>query len=148
MYQSVIFDLDGTLVNSLYDLAGSMNRALMFYGLPAHPVTSYKQFVGNGRGQLVRRAIGAEHLSEQLIQKVTQFFNQDYAVHCMDQTKPYDGILPMLCSLQEKGIQIGVLSNKPDSFVQEMMKSFFRALHFLQSGERKTALLPSRTAPA
>ena len=130
MYQSVIFDLDGTLVNSLYHLAGSMNRALVVYGLPAHPGISYKQFVGNGRAQLVRRAIGAERLSEQLVEKVTQFFNQDYAVHCMDQTKPYDGILPMLCSLQEKGVQIGVLSNKPDAFVQEMIKKLFPGVSF------------------
>ena len=130
MYQSVIFDLDGTLVNSLYDLAGSMNRALVVYGLPAHPVISDKPFVGTDRAQRVSRPIGAARLSEQLVEKVTQFFNQDYAVHCMDQTKPYDGILPMLCSLQEKGVQIGVLSNKPDAFVQEMIKKLFPGVSF------------------
>ena len=120
MYKYVVFDLDGTLVNSLFDLADSVNKALEKNGLPAHPYDAYKYFVGNGRAKLIERAMGDASKDEELKAKVTKDYDDDYIIHCLDKTKPYDGIVEMLKSLKQNGIKINVLSNKPDEFVKNM----------------------------
>lgn len=137
MYKAVIFDLDGTLVNSLYDLAASMNKALIAYGLPAHPDERYKKFVGSGRDILIERAVGKEKLTPQLKKDLVTFFDKDYALHCMDQTRPYDGISELLDSLYTAGVMTAVLSNKPDQFVKEMMGRLFPGFSFTLAWGKK-----------
>lgn len=137
MYKAVIFDLDGTLVNSLYDLAASMNKALAECGLPAYPADAYRQFVGNGRTVLVERAVGEERLTPEIKARVIDLFDMDYAIHCMDKTMPYDGIRDMLDSLCAAGVKTAVLSNKPDEFVKEMMGRLFPGFPFTLAWGKK-----------
>lgn len=130
MYKYVVFDLDGTLVNSLFDLADSVNKALEKNGLPAHPYDAYKYFVGNGRAKLIERAMGDAASDEKLRALVTKDYDDDYLIHCLDKTKPYDGIVEMLLKLQQNGVKINVLSNKPDEFVKNMLDKLFEGISF------------------
>ncbi|MGN0551717.1 MAG: HAD family hydrolase [Acutalibacteraceae bacterium] len=137
MYKNVIFDLDGTLVNSLLDLAGSMNRALVANGLKPHPEDAYNYFVGNGVLMLVKRAIGEKNLTQELQHSVKAYFDNDYEQHKLDKTAPYSGIYDMLKTLNEKQIKIAVLSNKPDEFVAQMMKKLFSGITFAAAWGKK-----------
>lgn len=137
MYKAVIFDLDGTLVNSLYDLASSMNKALAACGLPVYPTECYRQFVGSGRAVLVERAVGEQRLTPEIKARVTDLFDKDYAVHCMDKTRPYDGVREMLDALNALGVKTAVLSNKPDEFVKEMMEKLFPGFPFTLAWGKK-----------
>lgn len=137
MYKAVIFDLDGTLVNSLYDLAGSMNKALAACCLPVHPIDAYRRFVGSGRAVLVERAVGEMRLTPEIKARVTDLFDQDYSAHCMDKTGPYDGIRGMLDELNAMGVKTAVLSNKPDEFVKEMMRKLFPGFPFTLAWGKK-----------
>ncbi|MCQ4022685.1 MULTISPECIES: HAD family hydrolase [unclassified Ruminococcus] len=130
MYKCVVFDLDGTLVNSLYDLADSVNKALEAYGLPSHPYDAYKYFVGNGRAKLIERAMGEASKDDKLYSLVTKTYDDYYLVHCLDKTEPYDGIVDMLSRLQQNGVKINVLSNKPDEFVKNMLDKLFSGIKF------------------
>lgn len=137
MYKAVVFDLDGTLVNSLYDLASSMNKALAACGLPVYPADAYRQFVGNGRTVLVERAVGGERLTPEIKARVIDLFDKDYAAHCMDKTRPYEGIREMLDALNAAGVKTGVLSNKPDEFVKEIIGRLFPGFPFTLAWGKK-----------
>ncbi len=121
MNSAVIFDLDGTLVNSVYDLAAAVNFALKKFGLPEHPTESYYKFVGNGVPKLIERA--APDFEDKAALK--EVFDEYYAVHCMDLTKPYDGIYETLERLKGNGVKICVASNKPDNFSRVIVEHFF-----------------------
>ena len=117
MIKLCIFDLDGTLINSLADLAGAMNHALETVGLTGHPVESYRKMVGNGVSILADRAAGGkEKLSPEVKEKLLAAFSAYYTEHCFDNTRPYDGITQMLDRLTEIGVRYAVHSNKPDLF--------------------------------
>ena len=116
MIKLAVFDLDGTLVDSLTDLALSVNKGLKKAGLPEHPIEKYNKFVGNGREMLIRRAIG-EGCTEELFDSVIGTFDREYRLHCNDNTAAYDGCAEMLERLASGGIYTAVLSNKPDEFV-------------------------------
>lgn len=122
MVKMVVFDLDGTLMNSLTDLAISVNYGLKLNGLEEKPVENYKTYVGNGREMLIRRAMGDAWTDHELFEKVKADYDRHYAVHCNDHTAAYDGCAEMLEKLAEKGVKTGVLSNKPDEFVDKMLK--------------------------
>ena len=117
MIKLAVFDLDGTLVDSLTDLALSVNKGLKKAGLPEHPIEKYNKFVGNGREMLIRRAIG-EGCTEELFDSVIGTFDREYRLHCNDNTAAYDGCAEMLERLASGGIYTAVLSNKPDEFVK------------------------------
>ncbi len=117
MIKLAVFDLDGTLVDSLTDLALSVNKGLKKAGLPEHPIEKYNKFVGNGREMLIRRAIG-EGCTEELFDSVIGTFDREYRLHCNDNTAAYDGCAEMLERLASGGIYTAVLSNKPDEFVR------------------------------
>ena len=109
MIKMVIFDLDGTLVDSLTDLALNVNRGLRAVGLPEHPVERYRTFVGNGRAMLVRRAMGDAADDSEKFDRVTEVFNREYALHCHDNTAAYPGCGALLDGLAAHGILTAVL---------------------------------------
>ena len=119
-----IFDLDGTLVNSLADLADATNDALRRQGVPTHPVEAYRHFVGDGILMLLRRA-APEGVSPQTLEQLHQGFDAYYASHCFDHTQPYPGCGQLLECLSQKGISCAVLSNKPDEFVGTIVKKLY-----------------------
>ena len=120
MIKIAVFDLDGTLVDSLTDLALSVNKGLKAAGLPEHPIEAYRRFVGNGRAMLVKRAMGDFGGDSEKYALVTEVFNREYALHCNDNTAAYEGCVELLESLSERGILTAVLSNKPDEFVDRI----------------------------
>lgn len=124
MYKCVVFDLDGTLLNTLEDLAGVGNRVLEKMGFPQHETEKYKYFVGNGIPKLIERII-PEGCSDEDKKKVHELYAEYYGKHCRDKTKPYEGISELLHRLKEKGIAIAVATNKDHSFSVELVKDFF-----------------------
>lgn len=122
--RGVIFDLDGTLLDTILDLANSTNAALQRHGYREHPVEAYKQFLGDGLEMLIRRAVDM-NLSEIIVKKVMADVNQEYAKHWNNTTKPYDGIYELLDRLEEKNIKISVFSNKVHEFTTKMIHHYF-----------------------
>lgn len=121
----VIFDLDGTLADSLADLALNVNKGLKAAGLPEHPVDAYRSFVGNGRVTLVKRAMGDARRDHTKFNTVISTFNKEYLLHCNDNTTAYDGCPEMLRGLADKGVLTAVLSNKPDEFVEKILAKLY-----------------------
>jgi len=119
----VLFDLDGTLLDTLDDLADSMNNALTEHNLPTHPIEAYKIFVGDGVEMLTRRALG-EACEDKLVAVVLKEMKAQYAKLWDNKTKPYDGICQMLTSLSQKGLKLTVLSNKPHNFTKLCVARF------------------------
>ncbi|MFP5220756.1 MAG: HAD family hydrolase [Acidobacteriota bacterium] len=143
--RAVIFDLDGTLLNTLEDLADAGNATLKAFGYPEHPVESYKQFVGDGVGMLVRRAMPAEHMDA--YPRVLERMREEYAKHLDCKTKPYPGIMQLLKALASQGIALCVLSNKPEQFCQANMIQFFGGVRWAAIvGE--SAAIPRKPDPA
>ena len=143
----VLFDLDGTLVDSLADLANSMNRVLTRQGLPPHPVEAYRYFVGNGITKLVQRALPAEAQQQDIVQDCVQKMRQEYALHWADTTRPYPGIAELLDTLVTRGIQMAILSNKPDELTQEVVRTLLPKWNFAAvAGARET--IPKKPDPA
>lgn len=124
MKHAVIFDLDGTLLNTLGDLRAATNHALEVRGLPPHSMEEIRQFVGNGIRLLICRAM-PEGTPEAEIDAALDDFKAYYAAHIHDRTVPYDGIPQLLTALRKRGIQVAVLSNKIDSASQQLIEYFF-----------------------
>lgn len=124
MKHAVIFDLDGTLLNTLGDLRAATNHALEVRGLPPHSMEEIRQFIGNGIRLLIRRAM-PEGTPEAEIDAALDDFKAYYAAHIHDRTVPYDGIPQLLTALRKRGIKVAVLSNKIDSASQQLIDYFF-----------------------
>jgi phosphoglycolate phosphatase len=124
MSQALIFDLDGTLVESLPGIAASLNRALNLHGLPGHSHEAVRGFIGDGARMLVTRALGPDSVALHL-ESVLSSFASDYAVSWQDGTIPYEGIRELLMNLSDRGIPLAVLSNKPHSFTTEICAALF-----------------------
>ena len=122
--KAVIWDLDGTLLDTLHDLADSVNAALSAHGMPVHSIDKIRSFVGNGMVKLISRAVPAG-TSEADEAAVREFFKAHYAAHCNDKTKPYPGIPALLDELKEAGVKMAVVSNKPDFATKELVKLYF-----------------------
>lgn len=138
MYKAVIFDLDGTLLNTLDDLASACNYALERCNLPIYEVDKYKHFVGNGRYKLIERIIPADKRNnKELYNKVLKLYDEYYEEHMMDMTKAYDGINKMLESLKNNNIKLAVVSNKPNEFTENMVKKYFYNIFDVVYGHRK-----------
>ena len=128
-FKLFIFDLDGTLLNSLIDIAEAVNEVLTRFDLPTHPLEAYNYFVGKGIRVLAERAL--PHDFDQ--KKFPEFLAQveaEYAQRQTRKTKPYEGILSMLHMLVEKNCKLAILSNKPDDFTQMVVKHFFAEVPF------------------
>ncbi|MHC4176443.1 MAG: HAD family hydrolase [Planctomycetota bacterium] len=117
--QAVIFDLDGTLLDTLEDLADSGNHTLARYGLPTHPVDAYRYFIGDGVGMLIRRMLPEGRRNEDTIGKVTKTYREEYGRRWNVKTKPYDGIGELLDALKAAKIKTAVLSNKPHELTEK-----------------------------
>lgn len=125
MIKSIIFDLDGTLLDTIEDLANACNYALTTLGYETHEVEKYKTFIGNGRYKLIERMLPEGNKDIENIEKALKLFDDYYEKHMIDMTKPYDGIMNMLDNLMDKGIKIAVVSNKPHEFTIEVVKNYF-----------------------
>lgn len=128
MIKLIIFDLDGTLINSIYDLADAVNDSLTEMGYPIHDVSKYYHFVGNGTVKLSERALPEEHRNEAEIMKLHSLFAEKYEKCCLNKTKPYEGISSVLRVIKDKyGILCAVASNKTDSFVKYIVDNLFES---------------------
>jgi len=122
-FQAVIFDLDGTLLDTLTDIADSMNTVLARFGFPTHPVNAYRYFTGGGTEYLVKLSLPEKHRDNQTVSKCLTAHKKEYQKRWANNTKPYDGIPELLDGLEKLGLPKAVLSNKPDEFTQIMVKT-------------------------
>jgi phosphoglycolate phosphatase len=117
-YRAVLFDLDGTLLDTIEDLANSMNSVLAGLGFPIHDVEAYKRFVGDGMEVLVHRALPEGCRDQETLAKSVGAMREEYGRRWAERTRPYDGIPELLDALMARGIRMAVLSNKPDDFTK------------------------------
>lgn len=135
-YKTYIFDLDGTLLDTLNDLHASCNYALRTHGMPERSLEEVRQFVGNGVKKLMERAI-PDGLENPLFEETLQTFRQHYLLHNLDTTLPYPGIMEMLQQLKTQGKRIAVVSNKFYAATQDLCKHFFGDTIQVTIGERE-----------
>ena len=134
-YTAAVFDLDGTLLDTLEDLYRATNAALSAHSLPLRTRDEVRMFVGNGVEMLIRRAV-PEGSEEGLILGVLDDFKTTYAAICEEHTAPYDGVLPLLTALRERGIRVAVVSNKFDAATKQLCAKYFGDLVEIAIGER------------
>ncbi len=125
MIKAVLFDLDGTLVNTLSDLALSVNYVLKKAGFPERPTQNFKQYAGNGNAKMIERALPEEARNEELVLKLRDEFFEHYKAHCTDTSSAYDGIMDLLDKLREMGIKCCIVSNKAQSMCDEVVPKVF-----------------------
>ena len=125
-YKDVLFDLDGTLLDTLDDLGDSMNAVLAARGYATHPISSYTSFVGDGVQNLVRRALPADaRIDDALVNELVPLMRSEYARRWAAKTRPYEGIPELLDGLVSRGLRMAVLSNKPHPATVEVVTHFF-----------------------
>ena len=147
MKQLVIFDLDGTLINTIADLADSVNHALQSLGYPAQPYEKFPYFVGNGIYKLIERALPPENRDEHTIRSVKERFMEHYMIHNTDKSTVYNGINELLQTLARKGIALAVASNKVNDATVAMIHHFFPDIPFASViGQRDG--VPTKPNPA
>ena len=144
-YDTYIFDLDGTLLDTLQDLAASVNYALRQHAMPEHSIDDIRRFVGNGVRKLMERAVpdGAQN---PLFESAFAMFRQYYMQHSLDTTRPYDGIPEMLDELKRRGCLIAVVSNKMMAATQELIAHFFPQIE-VAIGEHEAEGIRKKPAP-
>lgn len=141
MFKIAVFDLDGTLADSLTDLAICVNLGLAAAGLPEKPVKNFKTYVGNGRAKLIWRAMDGVK-DERLFDIVEKTFNEEYALRCTDNTTAYNGCAKLLEGLKSRGIMTAVLSNKPDEFVERILRKLYPSHSFAAAWGKKPEFMP------
>ena len=129
-FDAVMFDLDGTLLDTLEDLADSMNEVLAARGHPVHPIDAYRYFVGDGMNNLIRRALPNEAADEGNVENAAVEMRAIYAKRWNAKSKPYDGIPEMLTALSRSSLRLCVLSNKPDGFTRLCVDTLLDPAHF------------------
>ncbi len=144
MIDTVIFDLDGTLLFTLEDLKNSTNFALCQFNFPPRTLEEVRTFVGNGVKKLIERAV-PENTDFSTIEKVLEVFKQNYSQNMYNCTKPYNSIEKLLKELRQKKFKIAVVSNKFDSAVKELCKKYFNELIDVAIGQRDN--VPKKPAP-
>ena len=145
MYNTFIFDLDGTLLDTLQDLANSVNYALSQHGMPTHSTDSIRGFVGNGVRLLMERAVpdGAQNPQ---FEATYASFRQHYMQHSLDTTRPYDGIPELIHELKARGCKMAVVSNKMMAATQSLVRHFFPEID-VAIGEHESAGIRKKPAP-
>jgi phosphoglycolate phosphatase len=129
-FRAVVFDLDGTLLDTLTDLGESSNAALAQLGFPTHPLESYRTFVGDGVNVLIQRILPASHRDAATVARGVEAFRDVYGEKWNNRTRPYDGIVEMLDDLTARKIPMAVLSNKPHDFTVQCVQEFLPNHHF------------------
>lgn len=133
MKKTIIFDLDGTLLNTIADIANSVNAALWENGLPYRSMDEVRRFVGNGARKLIERCVEDDPTK---YDAVFSAFESVYGEDCINQTRPYSGIMALLRRLKAEGYTLGVLSNKPDFAVVKLCRHFFDGLLDFAVGQK------------
>jgi phosphoglycolate phosphatase len=132
MYKAVLFDLDGTLLNTLQDLAEAVNLGLDLLSLPRHELEAYKYFLGEGREEMVTKALPAANRDPVTVKRMVDFVNLYYGRHWADHTRPYPGIPELLDSLVEKGVALTIFSNKPQEFTTQNVEGLLADWNFIK----------------
>ena len=130
-YKGIIFDLDGTLLDTIEDLGSSMNEVLRHYGFPEHPIDAYRMMVGNGMMNLLKTSIPPEERKRIDIHQAFQMFQQVYAERYVDKTVPYEGIPELVTWLAARGVKLAVNSNKRDDYSKSLVTKFFASIPFI-----------------
>lgn len=146
MKKLAIFDMDGTLLDSLADLAYCCNLALEMEGLPTHPVESYRRFVGNGVNVLLEMAVPKEYHGTEVAQRIRENYMHQYQARSRSSATFYDGIVDMLKKLKEQGVRTAIATNKPDEINQLIVQRFMPGLIDYAYGQRSD--LPRKPDPA
>ena len=133
----IIFDLDGTLINTIDDLGQACNHALAACGFPTHKIEDYPRLVGNGINKLIERALPEEHRNEQTVLRLREYFVPYYDEHNCDLTHPYDGIPELLHALKAEGHQLAVASNKYQAATEKIVAQLFPGMFDVVLGERE-----------
>lgn len=142
--RAVIWDLDGTLLDTLSDLCNSVNAALQMHNLPLHTIDEVRTFVGGGIKNLIDRSVPAGYDPEKTAQVLADF-TAHYAEHSKDLTRPYDGILDTLDALLARGVKMGIVSNKIDFAVKELSREYFGDRMLVSVGDDPSR--PRKPAP-
>ena len=129
-HRAVLFDLDGTLLNTLQDVADAVNKGLSSLSFPQHTTEAYKTLIGEGRDVLVRRALPVDHRDDETSLKLLNLVNAEYQIHWADNTRPYPGIPELLDALTAQRIKIAVLSNKADDLTNLCVTKLLSRWHF------------------
>ena len=130
MSNLVVFDLDGTLIDSIADLADSMNEVLASLGYPTHPEEAYRVKVGDGVGHLILRSLPPGVATAALVEDCKELMRQAYARRLTNRTRPYPGVERMLAALQDRGVKVAVFSNKPNPATREICDTLFPGYPF------------------
>jgi len=145
-YTTYIFDLDGTLLDTLADLAASVNHALRTHGMPEHTINDVRRFVGNGVRKLMESAV-PDGASNPDFEAAFATFRQHYMAHSLDTTRPYDGIPETLDALKAKGCHLAVVSNKMMAATQDLCRHFFPDTIEVAIGENEAEGIRKKPAP-
>ena len=145
-YNTYIFDLDGTLLDTLTDLAASTNYALRTHGMPEHTIDEVRRFVGNGVRKLMERAV-PDGTDNPLFDEAFATFRQYYMEHSLDTTRPYEGVSEMLAALKARGCHLAVVSNKMMAATQELCRHFFPDTIEVAIGENEAEGVRKKPAP-
>lgn len=135
-YKLAVFDMDGTILDTLDDLTDTLNMSLAEVGMPVRTKDEVRSFVGNGVGKLLERAV-PQGTTEEEMAALAGAFRKNYAVHCADKTKPYDGVPELIAALRAAGLKTAVVSNKVDFAVQTLAEGYFKGLFDMAVGERE-----------
>ncbi|MBQ8833034.1 MAG: HAD family hydrolase [Paludibacteraceae bacterium] len=141
----LIFDLDGTLINTIDDLGQACNHALSACGFPTHKIEDYPRLVGNGINKLIERALPEEHRNEATVLRLREYFVPFYDQHNCDLTRPYDGILELLHELKLQGHTLAVASNKYQAATEKIVAHYFPNTFDVVLGERES--IPRKPDP-
>jgi phosphoglycolate phosphatase len=146
---AILFDLDGTLLDTLHDLADAANRVLEQAGLPTHTPSAYRRFIGDGSRMLITRAIPEDHRTPDRIEDLLTRFKDDYSRHWKTATRPYPGIRDLLRELVRRGIPRAVVTNKPHAFAERCVHHFFPDIAFQTiQGQKEDVPLKPHPRPA
>ncbi len=123
--KAVLFDLDGTINNTVNDIAASGNYALSKHGFPTHPADSFKLFAGSGTYIMLQRAMPEEHKNDGSVELIIDDYLEHYSVHSMDTTAPYEGIRELIDEVKARGYKMAVVTNKPDAVAKQLLADMF-----------------------
>jgi phosphoglycolate phosphatase len=142
MIRLVIFDLDGTLLDTIADLAAATNQALAHFGYPTHPTEAFRYFVGNGINKLFERALPEAYRTEENVLRIRSRFIPYYDAHNADLSRPYPGVTEVLQALAARGIQVAVASNKYQSATEKLVAQYFPDIPFVEVLGQRDGIAP------